>query len=331
MSEEKQAASVAQNVLSTPVYAQTNNQPPGSGNMANRLIDAISGTTAAATFAGELTLDNEEPRVVLLDAGATATVPVKCDGALATTLKKGNAWVRINLTANELLAAMKLSYNSGVAPPLANIVVTLGGSDALTMTKPDTDPKAKPMQDAIAAVIAAQVKVTNRDEIVSQANDAGLIIARAMKLDVLKHRHFLYLFDVMEFVLARPLYEAKLHFDVARPDKTPGGEAIQPFVPVPAHQSFPSGHASYASAIVELVIALVRLDPKQQAYLRVLAERIASNREGAGLHTSLDTNEGNKLGVFLGQWMAKAANENVSYPKWATLVADAQAEWKNFP
>ncbi len=321
------------------VGINTSTQPPGSGNMANRLIDSNTGTTAAATYAGELTLDMALKPVKVLVAGAAAVNPVTSDRPLAKVMDGGNAWVRINLTANELLAELKIGLAGTRGKVDAEVSISLGGVSLKPIVAPIEDELRKAIKKAVTEQGKDAIDITNREEIVSQANDAGLTIARALDLDVLKHRRFLYLFDVMEFVLARPLYEAKLHLDVNRPSiplLPPPGSTVPPvptvpLVPVPKHQSFPSGHASYAWAIAELIDGIVTLNQEQKAYLQGLAERISKNRERAGLHTDLDTEDGKKLGQALGSWMVSAAKDETTYPKWATLVADAQGEWQAGP
>jgi hypothetical protein len=301
------------------------NQPPGSGNTSNRLIDSVSGISAAATLAGEQTLDTHLKSVPLRVVGSPVVLPIPFDKKLDANLEAGNDWVRVNLTAHELLAKMKLSLIPAVDTRLEEIVVSPGNSAPITLTKPDEGA----LQTAVL-LMAQELSGTsapNRDEIVWQANDAGLAIARALKLEVVRDRHFLYLFDVLELVLASPLYEAKLHFNVDRPSKHPDGATIQPVVPIPRHQSFPSGHASYSWALVELVMAILRFNPAQEEYLRALAERITLNRQAAGLHTQLDSDAGRQLGESIGRWLGAAAYDIKNYPKWAALAGRAQASW----
>jgi hypothetical protein len=302
-------------------------QPPGSGNQARNLIDSELGWSAASTFAGEQTMLNALGALVvrLWDEESKKTTVYAHEPDLRDRLEKGNDWVRVNLTANELLSDVKLESTSRTGAASATVKVSLGSVPPITITEPDSSS----LKTAVAEVAKLQASnAKNRDEIVAQANDAGLLIARAMTLDVVRHRHFLYLFDTLELVLALPLYEAKLHLDVPRPSDPVFGSSILSVVPVPKHQSFPSGHASYAWAIVELVIGIVPLRQAQQDYLRSLAARIAHNREVAGLHTALDSAAGHLLGESLGKWMAEAAKDSAHYPKWATLVAQAQDGWR---
>ncbi len=303
---------------------QGGHQPPGSNKSARYLVDSFVGESAAAVFAGEQTTLEALDRVALWTDGAKATRCFDFDMLLADRLDKGSDWVRVNLTANELLAKIKIDCKGDDAPTATSVEISFSASDLLTIKRP-TDAS---LNDAVSALLDLQAGgVKNRDEIVGQANDAGLAIVRALTLNPIRHRHFLYLFDVLELVLAPLLYGAKLHLNVPRPSAHPAGKKISTVVPVPNHQSFPSGHASYAWAMVELVIGLAPLTPEQQTYLRTLAARIARNREFAGLHTAMDSEAGKLLGVSLGKWIAESAKDSGAYPKLATLVAQAQRGW----
>jgi membrane-associated phospholipid phosphatase len=296
-------------------------QPPG-GYKPKRLIE--NDLLAAATCAGAQTLAAALPKPRSLKT-KTSMVAVKYDKGLADSLEAGNDWVRMNLTAGELLADMKIGLLGDKGTANAKVTISLRAKKMVFAA-----PKSKDLDAAIACVATLQTGgVLNRDEIVAQANDAALFIALALNPHPVRNRHVLELFDVLELVLARPLYETKLHLDVSRPSQHPKGKrSIHPVVPVPRHQSFPSGHASYAWALVELLIALLPLATDSGTYLRALSARIAANREAAGLHTSLDSEAGERLGQALAKWLTAAANDPKRYPKWAALVAQAQIGWK---
>jgi hypothetical protein len=73
---------------------------------------------------------------------------------------------------------------------------------------------------------------------------------------------------------------------------------IEPVVPVPWHSSYPSGHATQATVIAEI---LTKVAPESATRLRRLAVEVGVNREVAGLHYPSDT----AAGVTLGRWLAK--------------------------
>jgi membrane-associated phospholipid phosphatase len=74
--------------------------------------------------------------------------------------------------------------------------------------------------------------------------------------------------------------------------------ALMPPIPVPGHASFPSGHSTQAHLIaycaIELLNGLPQL-PAMENDLLALADRIARNREIAGLHYPSDSEGGKKL------------------------------------
>lgn len=299
-------------------------QPPGSGTKPSRLAEALFGALGPATFAGHRTLRANLPTVPLRDEVSGKVEPTPHDAALAARLDRGVDWVRVQLTAAELRSRTTTALSTAAGVPA--ISFSFGDGPELQFVAPN---EADVRAAAERVKLGQSAGVTNSDEIVAQASDAGLFIAIALGLNPVEFRHFLMLFDVLELVLAVPLYEAKLHLDVNRPNTwLPEGSGIETVVPVPSHQSFPSGHMSYATALVEMLIRVLPFQEAQTKYLRQLATRIGHNRELAGLHTDLDTAAGRQLGGALGGWLADASRSPNQYPKWATLVAAAQSEWK---
>ena len=104
--------------------------------------------------------------------------------------------------------------------------------------------------------------------------------------------------------------------------------ALTPPLPMPGHPSYPSGHATQATLMANLVARVFATpdlpdDPRFHAMrllLRAMAERIARNREIAGLHYPSDS--------VAGQVIAEALSGTVAG---LDLVADvierAKAEW----
>src|SRR5437868_15103207 len=89
----------------------------------------------------------------------------------------------------------------------------------------------------------------------------------------------------------------KGHYNRARPSQL--CPALLPPIPVPGHASFPSGHSTQAHLMMLcLVHVLEEADVPQpdrdaiSADLRVLADRVARNREIAGLHYASDSKGG---------------------------------------
>lgn len=134
--------------------------------------------------------------------------------------------------------------------------------------------------------------------------------------------------DAVSLVAAWPLYRAKYLLRVRRPNVV--DPSITPLITTPPHASYPSGHATAAFALAEVLASLTGAQSGSdiRSALFLLAERIADNRECAGLHTTSDTAAGRALGTALGQWMAAAAvNHPDENPMWALLFSNASTEW----
>ena len=106
--------------------------------------------------------------------------------------------------------------------------------------------------------------------------------------------------------------------------------ALAPPIPVPGHASYPSGHSTQA----HLVAACVKLalpaptggtaSPTTvalSAALDVLADRIARNREIAGLHYPSDSGAGVELAAFCLPLLQ-------GLPSFDAIVTSAQKEWQ---
>jgi membrane-associated phospholipid phosphatase len=106
--------------------------------------------------------------------------------------------------------------------------------------------------------------------------------------------------------------------------------ALLPPVPVPGHPSFPSGHATQAHLMQLCVAGLMprskvaataALAPDPDLALVALADRIAQNREIAGLHYPSDTAAGGALADTI--WAKLSA-----VPRVVTLRDNAVKEWQ---
>jgi membrane-associated phospholipid phosphatase len=96
---------------------------------------------------------------------------------------------------------------------------------------------------------------------------------------------------------------------------------------VPGHASFPSGHATQAflmALFIEqaLTVTLKAYAPIVARELKVLAVRIARNREIAGLHYPTDSDAGRQLAQSLLNTLTAAAP-----PGFTAAIAAAGAEW----
>ncbi|WP_418320819.1 phosphatase PAP2 family protein [Piscinibacter sakaiensis] len=89
---------------------------------------------------------------------------------------------------------------------------------------------------------------------------------------------------------------------VPRPHEIDPG--VSPALLTPGHGSLPSGHATEAFTVATLMTAFLGNDQATGKLLRRLAQRIADNREVAGLHYAIDSLAGQVLGQVLGAFVA---------------------------
>lgn len=107
----------------------------------------------------------------------------------------------------------------------------------------------------------------------------------------------------------------QVKFPLACPRPSEVSRQIMPMLEVPSHASFPSGHATAAYALSELMVLLLKLKQTNPlaTRLRKLAFRIAQNREVAGLHFSVDSAAGQLLGTALARFVAALAEQFDTY------------------
>lgn len=113
-------------------------------------------------------------------------------------------------------------------------------------------------------------------------------------------------FYLMAFVIeieGPQVMRQKRLFDRVRPSYL--DPTIKPAIPIPPHPAYPSGHATQAFLRAFL---LSRLDPKNEKAYVAAAERIARNREIAGLHYPSDSAAGRKLAGQLYEALTKNPN-----------------------
>lgn len=101
-----------------------------------------------------------------------------------------------------------------------------------------------------------------------------------------------------------------LHYKLQkmRPRPSQVCPALVPIIPVPAHPSFPSNHATQVNLVAEVLKVALRSAAEPPAEngglkttLDMLADRIATNRERAGLHYRSDSDAGKRLAAKLAE------------------------------
>lgn len=121
-------------------------------------------------------------------------------------------------------------------------------------------------------------------------------------------------------------WEVAMHFKekygVARP-VTRDPINIKPVIRTPAHPSFPSAHSTQAHLAKHALMAVIDGRPNAVSFetrLTEIANRIAENREYAGVHYKSDSDAGRDLAV--GIWGIAAGR-----PAFQALIAEAKKEW----
>jgi PAP2 superfamily len=115
------------------------------------------------------------------------------------------------------------------------------------------------------------------------------------------------------------LFSLKIRYDRVRPSYA--DPTLKPVIKVPDHPSYPSGHAAEAMLIAEI---LSLLQPERRNYYVLDAERIAKNREIAGLHYKSDSVAGNQL--------AREFFHELKSKRWFVEISKrAKSEWISDP
>lgn len=210
-----------------------------------------------------------------------------------------------------------------VSAPSAS--VTLQGAAAWSATVPSDIELARQARDCLDR--AAEPKDAGRlVEVIAQATRLELTLALEAGLEPDFHDRTVELMELVSAVVAGPLYRIKHGLNVARPSVVLDLPDL-PWVPVPGHASFPSGHATTAHALATVLIDLLGANADQARYLGAVAERLADNRMAAGLHTVADTEAGTRLGQALGRWLLSPGLRQAA-PRWGQLVDACRGELK---
>jgi hypothetical protein len=132
---------------------------------------------------------------------------------------------------------------------------------------------------------------------------------------------------------------AAMHFKLiySRPRPSQICPALLPCLPVPGHASYPSGHSTQAHLVANCLIDVIQTPGGANAVmmsdLTALANRIARNRELAGLHYPSDSGAGVQLASNLfdllsgSQMPATEGPPGSKTSKYIALRDLARSEW----
>ena len=101
---------------------------------------------------------------------------------------------------------------------------------------------------------------------------------------------------------------------------------LVPFGP-PRHPAFPSGHALTAHLTTYLLREIPRVDTEVGPELRWLADRVAKNRERAGLHYRSDSVAGQKLARAITTVLTTTGPGKITSLTFDGILSAAQQEW----
>ncbi|MGC5703605.1 phosphatase PAP2 family protein [Pseudomonas sp. NFXW11] len=202
----------------------------------------------------------------------------------------------ILLVAVLLTSSLALQAKESLQPYLAPQALEL----AVFLPPPPTVGSAEDRED-LAAVLQVQrqrtpqeVERAKRDDHLSDAvfPFAGEIFGPRFTLD--RHPHTAHFFRRTLKDLVQTLMPAKAHF--ARPRPYEASKEVQPILPPPMGESYPSGHTmdAYLTAIL-----LARMVPEKRDPLFARAAAAAQSRVVAGVHYPTDLEGGRISAVAL--------------------------------
>ena len=145
-------------------------------------------------------------------------------------------------------------------------------------------------------------------DIIDQDYDYVPTFLSHLGIDPHQHSNTLRLIETLGFLGATVVMPWKFKWTRPRPSQL--DMDLEPAILVPAHHSYPSGHATQAYLTAEALKATMGANkvgaPEQdgqqakiRAHIDHVAEEIADNREWAGVHYKSDTDAGKLLGTAI--------------------------------
>jgi len=197
------------------------------------------------------------------------------DGALIDIRYPDKAWSKMLLhMMEEGPLTLPKDFDTGLAPPPAN--------DSLT-TRADLDAMLEMQKTERTPETVAAIEIENQPP-----NPCWFFTEHRLmdRHDYEKFKLVFYVVRDVSYFLLRDKYK----FERARPTQLE--PRLTHVIPIPAHGSYPSGHAgqSWAAALV-----LAAVDPAHAEDYKKLAIQIAHHREVAGLHYPGDSEAGRLL------------------------------------
>jgi hypothetical protein len=260
-------------------------------------------------------------RATLVNGPFIATAPVAAwqISGLGDPLLQVSPTVRGQIICAELLAQVKLDLKYKDKVKLGKKTISIKGQFDLEKV------------EALASLRSAR-----SSEIFDQVKFSPRPWAQVLALRPDKTPYTLELMTLVTGLSSYLVMRIKAHFNQPRPSfRSP---RIQPIISVPTHSTFPSGHAMESMIVSLVLIDLLKTKASKkltdsaknhqdwveqvQAMILKIADRIAQNREVAGLHFSVDTQGGQDCAHAL-----FSALKTVKSPGYDWLLAKARQEW----
>ena len=245
---------------------------------------------------------------------------------LVNRIKHWDNWVLPYVVLPSLMAPLGFD----VAANKTAVSLTLGGSPALTLHRPNL---AQFMRELPSAIADAELREDRASEILMQTTDTWSFFATVLPFRLDKTPFTCKLMAAAQELALHVEMRFKHEFACARPNEY--SAQIQPMIPTPLHGTYPMGHMCEAAVISELLIALIgaAANPPAQTrlaeQLRRLALRIGENRIVAGVHFNVDLLAGQALGEWLAkyfiQFCSQAAGSHIHAPHDEFIATASQA------
>jgi hypothetical protein len=189
-----------------------------------------------------------------------------------------------------------------------------GWMETITIDPPPSDIGAIG-EDVAELLRKAELRNARAPEILAQANDASAYWADMLMATSASRPATWDLITACATVGQLVAMHFKLMFSRPRPVQI--YPALMPPILTPAHPSYPNAHALQSWIITK---ALVTVVPALTVQLELLAQRIAENREVAGLHYPSDTRASFALAPQVVDLLAKGR-------LFSEIIRLAKAEW----
>jgi len=162
------------------------------------------------------------------------------------------------------------------------------------------------------------------DDIIAESIDYTPRFMNSCGIDPHVHSQTVRLIETMSLIAYVAVIHYKNMFKQPRPSQL--SEFISPAIQVPAHYSYPSGHATQAHLIalaLTHVFGGTAFGNRISSRLDYDARSISENREWAGVHYSSDSEAGENLGKII--WKEIAEGDRM--PQLSKLIDRAIEEW----